>query len=396
MREQTHKNNLPKICLISAVPGTIFFYRELIVHLKSVGAQVGVAASDMPRLYELKNHLGCKIFPVEISRRITPLRDLVSIVKLSYYFRREKYDIVHAHTPKGGFIGMMSAFLGGISHRVYTVHGLLLGTATGLKRKSFWVAELLSCKLATEVLAVSPSLRKCVVEEKLCPAEKIKVLCDGTACGINLRKFEPSEKTTQFGKQTREKLNIPEDAIVIGFVGRITPDKGIETLVDGFLKLQQQTANVYLLLIGRIETIRESLNQQTMDTINSNDNIHCTGHVKNTVPFYAAMDLVVLPSRREGFGLSLAEAGAMGLPTIATRVTGCVDAVVDNVTGLMVDVNDELQLAEAMLKLARNTGLRNKLGRQGRERVKKLFDSKRLVAEHMALYKRILSKKQDC
>jgi glycosyltransferase involved in cell wall biosynthesis len=287
----------------------------------------------------------------------------------------------------------VSAFVAGISHRVYTMHGLVLETCAGSKRKLLWLAEWLTCKLATQILVVSPSLREQVLEQKLCSAEKIKILGDGTACGIDLAKFKTNKKTAASGRQIREKLNIPEDAIIIGFVGRIVPDKGIETLVDSFVKLQHRVANVHLLLIGRLETIRESLRQETLDTIKSNDNIHPVGQVGNPIPFYAAMDIVVLPSRREGFPYVPLEAGALELPVIATRVTGCVDAVVDNVTGLLVDVDDEEQLAEAILKLAQDTELRNKLGRQGRERVRRFFDSKRLIAEHISLYEKILGKK---
>jgi len=378
--------------LISAIPCTIFFYRPLIEQLKKAKADVGVASSDMPELYDLRDHFGCTIFPVEISRQITPLKDLVAIVRLWTHLRRKGYDIVHAHTPKGGLVGMVSAYLARVPHRVYTVHGLVLETAAGLKRRLLWAAELMSCKLATKVVAVSPSLRKRVLEEKLCPEEKVQVLGDGSACGIDLRRFKLSAATAALGEQTRGQLNIPTDATVIGFVGRIVPDKGIETLVNSFVRLQQQVPKAFLLLIGRLETMRDCLNHHTMYTINTDDRIHCMGHVKNVVPYYAAMDILVLPSRREGFGLSLVEAGALGLPVIATKVTGCVDAVVHNVTGLLVDVDNDQQLAEAMLKLLTDAELRRRFGEQGRQRVEAMFDSKLLIDKHIAFYKELIGK----
>lgn len=382
-----------KICMISAVPGTLWgFYGGLIEQLKVSSADVTIASSGMPRLTDFKEQLGCRVFPVEITRQISLLKDLRTICRLTRHLKRQKYDIVHAHTPKGGLIGMISAFLAGISNRVYTVHGLVLETSSGLKRKLLWLSEWLTCKLATIVLVVSHSLRERVLEEKLCQVSKMQMLGNGTACGIDLNRFEPSEQTRASGRQTKEKLNIPQDATVIGFVGRIVPDKGIETLVDSFVKLQQQTTNIHLLLVGPLETVRESLSQKTLDIINSNGNIHFVGQVRNPIPFYAAIDMFVLPSRREGFPYTPLEAGALCLPVIATRVTGCVDAVVDNVTGLLVDVNNDSQLAEAILKLTRDAELRNKLGRQGCERVKKLFDSKLLIDKHISLYERMLDK----
>lgn len=390
-RDKVHRR---KLCMMSAVPKTLWgFYGGLIRQLKASSVDVTIVSSDTPHLNNFKEQLGCRVFPVEITRRISPVKDLAAICRLAWHFRRAKYDIVHAHTPKAGLIGMISAFLGGISNRVYTVHGLVLETSAGWKRKLLWSSAWLTCKLATKVLVVSHSLRERVLEEKLCPVSKMQMLGNGTACGIDLNRFEPSEQTRASGRQTREKLNIPQDATVVGFVGRIVPDKGIETLVDSFVKLQQQTTNVHLLLVGPLETVRESLSQKTLDIINSNGSIHIIGQVKYPIPFYAAMDMFVLPSRREGFPYVPLEAAALGLPVIATRATGCVDAVVDNVTGLLVDVDSDKQLAEAMLKLLGDAELRNKLGRQGCERVKKLFDSKLLIAEHIRLYEEVLDKK---
>jgi glycosyltransferase involved in cell wall biosynthesis len=380
-----------KICMVSAVPGTLWgFYGGLIKQLKVSSMDVTIASSDMPHLSDFKEQLGCKVFPVEITRKISPLKDLAAICKLTRHFNREKYDIVHAHTPKGGLIGMISAFLAGISNRVYTIHGLLLETSSGLKRKLLWSSEWLTCKLATKVLVDSHSLKERVIEEKLCPVSKMQILGDGTACGINLDKFNITEKTAELGRQTREKLNIPQDAKVIGFLGRIVPDKGIKCLIDAFEMVQKKSDNIYLLLMGTFETVRETVDEETKQRITNNSRVVYGGYANDICSYYSAMDIFVLPSRREGFPYTPLEAGAMGLPVIATKVTGCVDAVVNNVTGLLVDVDNYKQLAEAMLKLLGDPELRKEFGRRGRERVRQLFDSRRLIAEHIALYERIL------
>lgn len=387
-----------KLCLISSVPVTLWtFYHDLIGHLKKHYAEVTVVSSDLPELHRIEIEFGVRTFATEISRRINPLRDLVSIFKLWRFLRSEKFDIVHAHTPKGGLIGMVSSFLAGTANRVYTVHGLPLETANGLTWFLLWSAEWLACRLATSVLAVSPSLRECVIDKKLCPANKIQVLGKGSACGVDLSKFSQSESLVISGRKTRANYNIADEVTVIGFVGRIVPDKGIKVLVQAFEKLQQEIPESYLLLVGKFETVRKTLDEETTDIIKNNKHIvYNAQFASDVLSFYAAMDIVVLPSRREGFGLTLVEAGALELPTIATKVTGCVDAVAHGGTGLLVEVDDSETLYAAMMKLVMEPELRRKLGSQGRKRVEELFDSRLLIDRHISLYKELIDKDARC
>jgi glycosyltransferase involved in cell wall biosynthesis len=381
------KTRRRSICLISSVPITLAFYRDLIKRLRNEGAEVSLVASGLPELYQLGRELHCSIFATEISRKVSPLQDIISVCKLWRYFCKEQPEIVHAHTPKGGMIGMISSYLARIPSRVYTIHGLPLETSRGLERKSLWLAEWLSCRLATSILAVSPSLRQRVIEEGLCAAEKIDILGNGTACGINLSKFKASQSVTLAGRAIRASYSIPQDAIVIGFLGRVVPDKGIDSFVEAFEKLQEVVPKSYLLIVGEFQVVRNKLDDKILNRIKDNPHIcYNDEFTAEILPFYGAMDIVTLPSRREGFGLPLIEAGAMELPAIATRVTGCLDAVVDGITGLLVEVDNSHQLYEAMLKLARDGELRKKLGEQGRKRVKALFDSRSLIDKYIGFY----------
>ncbi len=383
-----------KICLVASIPGTLrAFYSGLIKRLRELSVDVTIVTSDGPELHDFEKKLGCRIFPVEITRKMSPFRDLLAILRLARYFRREKYDIVHAHVPKGGFVGMLAAILAGLPVRIYTLHGLLLETSTGLKRKLLWLIETLTCRTAATVLVVSPSVRTRTLQERLCPPEKMRILGNGTACGINIEHFNPAKRTPALRSSVRANLKIPDDAVVVGYVGRIVPDKGIECLVNAFELAGNKVDNIYMTLVGRIETVRETLPQDVLRRIENNPRIIRTGMVSDIVPLYSAMDFVVLPSRREGFPYVPMEAASLALPVIVSRATGCVDAVVDNVTGLIVDVDDSEQLCEAILKLAGDVELRKNLGNNGSERVRRFFDEKIIVEKHIQFYESMIGRK---
>ncbi|MCK5001007.1 MAG: glycosyltransferase family 4 protein [Anaerohalosphaera sp.] len=387
-------NKQKRICLLSSVPGTLRgFYRDLIVQLRKDGFDITLITSDGPELYQMESTCNCSVFSVDITRRMSPFRDFISICRLWLYMLTHRFDIIHAHTPKGGLIGMTSSFLARIPNRVYTIHGLPLETACGLKRRLLWLAEKVSCAMATKILAVSPSLMQRVIDERLCKPGKIEVLSKGSACGIDLDRFSLSDELVEKGKVIRDKYSIADDAIVVGYAGRMVPDKGIETLVGAFELLASENPLLHLLLVGDLETVRESLDESILERIEDNKRIHFHNEFTNEVQlFYAAMDIMTLPSRREGFGLTLMEAAAMGLPTVATKVTGCVDAVVDGQTGLLVEPDSAEQLAGAISKLAENPELRDELGRNGCIRAEKDFGSKHLISIHSNLYNDLINK----
>jgi len=381
----------PKICLISSIPVTLWsFYRGLIRQLRDYGFSITLISSDLPELHTMEKELDCSIFPAEISRQITPLQDMLTILKLVRLFRRNRYDLVHAHTPKAGLLGMIAARIAGIKNRVYTCHGLPLETESGLKRQLLACAERASCALAHQVLVVSHSLVDKLSKYKICSKSKLTVLGEGTACGVDLNRFTVTPELFKKSRDIRNNYGISEKDLVVGFIGRLVPDKGIHILVESFARLHESNPGIRLLVLGDFEPHRGRLSDDTIEILRNHGGITRCGFTPEIELYYAAMDMLVLPTRREGFPYTLLEAAAMGLPVIATRVTGCVDAVVDGVTGLLVEVDDVQEMFEAMLRLAKDPELRKRLGRQGRKRVESMFDSAVLIQEHTNLYNKLL------
>jgi len=376
-----------RLCLVATVPSTLrAFYQPLIKSLCDAGHLVTLIASPGVELDEFRRTAPVQTHCVPITRAISPFRDLRSILMLIRIFRAQAFDLVHTHTPKAGLLGMIASCMARVPRRVHTLHGLPLETARGLKRRLLIMADRLTCGLAHKVCVVSASLRHRALDLQLCDPRKAVVLADGTACGVDLLRFTRTTAVLDQAAEIRRKLAIPPDAIVLGFVGWLVADKGVAELIDVFTALAKRHDNLHLLMIGPEGGKRDPLPPRTLGTIRQHRGIHYAGLVSDPVPFYAAMDLCVLPTRREGFPYALLEAAALEVPVVATRVTGCVDAVVDGETGLLVDPVDPEGLAAAVERLARDPVLRSALGTAARRRVQASFGSDRLVQAHLALY----------
>lgn len=382
----SHPNPL-RICFLSGISSVVVhFYGDLLKTLRDQGADLCVVSSDDERLQKFSAETNCPVFPVTITRKMTPIGDVRACLKIFRFFRKSRFDLLHVHTPKGGVIGLVAAFLARLPVRVYTIHGLPMETASGMSRRVLWLMEKLSCSLATRVLAVSESLREKVIQEKLCPPHKISVLGSGTACGIEIERFCLNDDVIRAGRDVRRRLEIPDTGIVVGFVGRMTPDKGVETLIDAFLRLEQQRPDVWLLLAGPLDKVRGTFAPALLETIAEHPRIKAVLEHVDPALYFAAMDIVTLPSRREGFGLTLLEAGAMQRPVVATRVTGCVDAVVDGRTGFLVPPDSPEAFAEAITTLLESNELRDAFGMTAKKRVLEKFSRKDLVQAHLAFY----------
>lgn len=381
----------PKLLIMASVASTLWvFYRGLIARLCAEGYEVTTAAADDYDLGRFERQFGCSVFPLAISRRISPVQDAACVWRLIRFMRKERFSLVHAHTPKAGLVGMTAAFLAHVPHRVYTLHGLPMETAGGIKRELLRQAERSSLRLATCRLIVSRTLAARTVELGLCREGACRVLGDGSACGVDRSRFSSAVRTPQRMAEARAMLNLPAGAMVLGFVGRVTPDKGIDCLLDTYETIQKKRNDVYLVIVGDFDKLDDQTHRSLAARIDSNPGIRYQSFVEDIVPYYSAMDMLVLPSHREGFNYAILEAAACGLPVVTTRATGCIDGVLEGETGLLVDIDDRDALKNAIEKLLNSCQLRQTFGAAAERRIVEQYDAKRMIEEHLKLYESLL------
>ncbi|MEO0605858.1 MAG: glycosyltransferase, partial [Myxococcota bacterium] len=217
------------------------------------GMRLSFVASPDPRLEAFGERHGVETHGVAMRRKITPLHDIGALAKLWWRLLRERPEIVHGHTPKGGLLGMAAASLAGVPVRIYHIHGLPLATATGWQRKLLWASERMSCWLATDVLCVSRGVREVAQAEGVNGAKPIEVLLNGSINGVDADgRFDPGRQA-EAGRAERQRLGIPADALVFGFVGRLVRDKGVVELAQAWADVAAVHPDAHLVVGGVFE-----------------------------------------------------------------------------------------------------------------------------------------------
>lgn len=349
---------------------------------------IGIS-SGYKELLDVQKEEGIRVLNVEMTRTISPLKDLISLFKLYRVLKAEKPLIVHSHTPKAGIVGMLAAKMAGVPIRLHTVAGLPLMEALGLKRKVLDFVEKLIYASASKVYPNSKGLYDFIIANQFTTAEKLHVIAHGSSNGIDTGYFSRAAVSVSDQVKLKGNLGINEDDFVFVFVGRLVGDKGINELIAAFTTISSEKSNLKLLLVGSFESHLDPLSSQTLDEINQNANIILTGFQKDVRPYFAISNALVFPSYREGFPNVVMQAGAMELPSIVTDINGCNEIVEEGVNGTIIPVKDIEAISQAMRGMMMDKDLFTQLKNNARAMISARYEQKVVWEAILDEYKRL-------
>ncbi len=337
--------NNKKLIRITTVPMALRYLLPGQMHfMANNGFDVLMISADGKELAEVIEKEQCRHIVVPMTRKITPLQDLKCLFKLIKIFRNEKPDIVHSHTPKAGLLGMMAAKISGVKVRIHTVAGLPLMVEKGFKYQLLMFIEKLTYACAGQVWPNSNSLMQFIIKNKLCKVSKLKIIAKGSTNGIQLNRFNSHTLDENIIAAIKMQINYTKENIYLLCIGRLVVDKGIKELVHVFKQLQKTNEKLVLILVGEYEAALDPLPADTLHEIEINPSIIHINWTAQVEYFMSVADIFIFPSHREGFPNVLLQAGAMGLPVICSHITGNIDIVTNNETGLIFECRNEQQM----------------------------------------------------
>lgn len=368
-----------RLALAVTDPLSTVFLRGQVAAARARGLEVSLLCGPGVMARELAAAEGAQLVEVGMARHIAPGRDLVALLRIVRALRAIRPHIVDAGTPKAGLLVLLAAWLVRVPCRVHTLHGLRAERLRGGRRLVVTALTRLTCALAQRVICVSPSLAGRAVAMGAVAADAAVVLGAGSANGIDLARFTATDAGRRGARELRARCGIPAGAPVLGFVGRVARDKGVAELAAAWQRLRARFPALHWVMVGAPDPT-DPVPAHVARGLDADPRVHRLGQLDDPVPAYLLMDVLALPTHREGFGYALLEAAALEVPVVATRVTGCVDAVADGMTGTLVAPGDVDALAAAVAAYLEDPGLRARHGRAGRERAARLFRQEDLWA----------------
>jgi len=380
-----------KICHVVSADITVkFLLFSQLKFLKRQGYEVSVVYSGGRWKKEIEAE-GIKTKDIKITRRITPFYDLVSLFFLFLYFKKEKFDIVHTHTPKPGLLGQLAGKIAGVPIIINTIHGLYFNeNSSPLKRKFYIFIEKIAGWCSDSILSQSEEDILTIVNEKI--AQPLKVKYRGN--GVNIEKFNPEKFSENFISRKKQELKINPDFKVVGTVGRLVKEKGYLELFFAFKNVFKKFPKSLLLIIGPEEPKKkDKFSPSVVKEFGIEKNVMFLGERTDIEELYPLMDVFVLASHREGFPRTVIEAMAEERPIIATNIRGCREAIKNNQSGILVPEKNPDKLAEAIIFMLENPDKAKEMAKNARKKAESQFDEQLVFDRIEKEYKELISRK---
>ena len=309
-------------------------------------------------------------------KREIGINDFKAAWKIRKIIKKYNPDIVYAHSSKAGAI-VRIANIGLKSKCIYNPHGWAFNMrGSKIKQLIYAIIEKIMVPFCDRIICISDYEKKSAIDMNICNENKIKVIVNG----IDIKKYEEKER----GILRREKIGIPEDAFVIGMVGRISPQKAPDVFISVAEKIKNVIPNSYFMIVGDGEH-RDEI-QQYAKEYGFEDKLLITGWVDNSMDYVELFDVAMLISRWEGFGLVLPEYMLSEKPIIATKVDAIPNIIKDNENGILVEVDKVEEIFNAVLEICENRALADKFIKNGLKDVYNFFDVERVAMEHQCMF----------
>ena len=378
----------PRVAHVTTVDLSLrYLLLDQMQRIRDEGYEVFGISADGPDV-PVVEATGIPHFAVPMSRRITPIADLRCLWELVRIMRRERFDVVHTHTPKAGLLGQLAARLAGVPVVANTLHGFYFHDDMKPIPRRFYVwMERVAAKCSDTILSQNREDMVTAIAERIASPEQLKWLGNG----IDLARFDRRRVADSTLEELRGEIGIDPNAPVIGFVGRLVEEKGILDLLQAAKAVIEAIPKAQFLIIGPYDEEKpDALRPEVAERYGVAPSCRFVG-MRNDMPeLYALMDVLVLPSYREGFPRAPMEASAMEVPAVVTDIRGCREAVDHGENGLLFPVGDAHALAQSLIELLGDDERRAQMGATGRRIAEDRFDEQKVFDRVLSEYERLL------